>query len=112
MTDLRAKPQDLCMSDASPFQQHYEYQTVARLPDVLNDQFFMPLRAQLYAGDEITLCRFDNLGGDSRRKRKLLEIATVRVVSAGPDATAVPLFVTTYSDLAAAPAAAPAKKAA
>lgn len=92
MNDLRARATDICMADAMPFNQHWEYRTTWPLADVLHDQFFMPLRSQFRPGDSITLCRFD--GANAAHKHiRLLEVATVRVISAGADEKSVPLGV-------------------
>lgn len=91
--DLRVKPLDLCMSDAAPFCQHYECRTVNAIADVVHEHYFLPVRGQLYAGDEITICRFDKADA-TRREAKLLEVGTVRVVSSGANAKAVPLMLT------------------
>lgn len=92
MNELRAKPGDLCIADAMPFQQHHEYRCTHPIADVLHDKFFLPLRGQLYPGDAITICRFDKIDAQ-RRDAKLIEVATVRVVASGPNATAVPVLL-------------------
>lgn len=88
------------MGDAMPFCQTYQHRTAFALKDVIHDQFFMPLRSQLYAGDSITLCRFDRAEGH-RRDARLLEFATVRVVASSPGAQAVPLVL--VGDIVAVP---------
>lgn len=92
MNDLRAKPGDICMSDASPFQQHWEYRTVYPLAGILNDRFFLPLRDQLRAGDSVTICRYDTNDYNSR-EAQLLEVADVRVVCSGREHDVVKLHV-------------------
>ena len=82
MSELRARPSDICMSDAMPFQQHWEYRTTWPIKDVLHDKFFLSLRAQLRAGDGINICRYD--GADINHKGiSLIEFATVRVIASG-----------------------------
>jgi hypothetical protein len=93
MNDLRARALDLCMSEAMPFMQSYQYRTIHPVADVIHDQFFVQLRGQLYAGDEITICRMDSATA-GRRDAKLLEVGKVRVVSSGPNVDAVPLVLT------------------
>lgn len=92
MNELRAKPGDLCMSDAMPFCQHHEYRTGYPLAEVLHDRFFLPMRGQLYGGDSITICQFekDHVG---RREARLLALVTVRVISSSPAAETVPLLM-------------------
>jgi hypothetical protein len=92
MNEHRACPPDLCIAEAMPFQQHHEYRTHLPIADVVHDQFFLPLRGQLYAGDSITICRFDRANA-GRRDAVLVEVATVRVVASGPRADAVPLVM-------------------
>lgn len=88
MSELRAKPSDLCMADAMPFNQHYEYRTTWPLSELLHDRFFLPVRDQLRAGDQITLCRFDST---DERSKQLVEIVAVRVKRAGRGHDTVPL---------------------
>lgn len=85
----RAKPGDLCNGEV--FQIHKEYRTTLPLSEVVNDQFFVPLRDNICPGDRITVCRFTNTTV-GRRDTILQEIATVRVVAVSRDA--VSLFVT------------------
>lgn len=92
MDELRCKSGDLCMSDAAPFQQHWECRTTWPLADVIHDKYFLPMRNQLRSGDSITLCRYD-AADPSHQKLKLLEVANVRVLSAGMSAETVPLAV-------------------
>lgn len=93
MTDeLRARGADLCMSDAMPFQQHWEHRTTWPLADVLNDKYFLNVRDQLRAGDAITICRYD--GRDANHTTvQLLEVASVRIIACGRDKPNVPLVV-------------------
>jgi hypothetical protein len=69
---------DICMSDAMPFNQHWE----ARIPvpiEELGDlgTAFHSAFGSLLPGDQIEVCSFERVGGDWRR---LLEIATFRIV--------------------------------
>ncbi len=75
----RLKPGDITMADAMPFQQHFEARTALPLERVINDQWLLNQRDQIYAGDVISVCRMDVLTSD-RRGARLLEVATVRVV--------------------------------
>jgi hypothetical protein len=88
MSELRAKPQDLCKGDG--FQRHYQYRTTWPLAEVLHDKFFMPMRDYLFSGDTITLCRFDGLN-PAMAGINLLEMATVMIISSGRQQQAVPL---------------------
>lgn len=92
MTNFRARPGDLASVGAMPFQTHYEYATTLPLADVIHSEFFLPVRDQLWAGDCITLCRFDNPDFQNR-DRRLLEVATVRVVRSGRGHQDVPLHL-------------------
>lgn len=78
MNDHRAKPGDLCMSDAMPWCQHFEYRTDLPLKDITHDKFFLPVRDNLRDGDAITLCRFAKV--DKGTQEKLLEVVEVRVL--------------------------------
>jgi hypothetical protein len=88
---VQAKSNDMCMGEAMPFQQHYEYRTTLPLADVIHDKFFLPMRTQLYPGDSITLCRVNTATG-SRRDSVLSEIATVRVISSSQGAVPLALL--------------------
>lgn len=92
MNDHRARPADLCMSDAMPWQQHWEYRTTLPLADILHERFFLPVRTTLRPGDSVTFCRYD-MQDVTHKRCRLLEIATARVVASGEKAEAVPLFV-------------------
>jgi hypothetical protein len=90
--DLRARPLDVCMSDSMPFAQRWTCRTTWPLADILNDTFFLNMRATLRAGDMIRICRFDRM--DSNEKdAKLLETCEVIIVKSGAMATAVELAV-------------------
>jgi len=91
MNEHRAKTLDMCMANAMPYQQHYEYRTTLALSEVINDKFFLPMRGQLYPGDSITLCRLNSTNG-SRKDTILSEVATVRVISAGDDGVPLKLI--------------------
>lgn len=85
MSDYRAKAQDLCMADAMPFNQHFEYRTTLPLVEVIHDRFFLPVAGNLRAGDLINLVSFDRPVGPQHNGR-VVEIATVRVVEKRADA--------------------------
>lgn len=84
MNEYRAKANDLCMADAMPFHQHFEYRTTLPLDDALHDQFFLPVANNLRPGDEVTLVSYDRPPGP-RHDARIVEIATVRVVEKGRD---------------------------
>lgn len=92
MSDLRARPLDVCMSDSMPFAQRWTCRTTWPLADVLNDQFFLNMRQTLRAGDMIRLCRFDRIDSNDKDAR-LLETCEVIIAKSGPVATAVELAV-------------------
>lgn len=91
MTEQFCKPQDLCMTDAMPFQQRHECRTTLPLTDALTDRFFNNVRANLRAGDSIAICQYEAAPGN-HHKAKLVAFAEVRVSEIAPDA--VKLFVT------------------
>lgn len=92
MSDLRARPLDVCMSDTMPFAQRWTCKTTWPLADVLNDEYFLNLRQTLRAGDTIRISRFDR-NDSNDREATLLETCEVIVVKSGPSALAVPLAV-------------------
>jgi hypothetical protein len=92
MSDLRARPLDVCMSDSMPFAQRWTCRTTWPLADVLNDQYFLNMRQSLKAGDMIRICRFDRMDSNDKDAR-LLETCEVIVAKSGPAATAVELAV-------------------
>ena len=73
----RIKPADICMADASPFQQHYEVRTVHPLKQVAVGAAFTGLRAMLRPGDELSICQYDR---HSYRSARLVAFCKVRVV--------------------------------
>ena len=83
---LRAGANEMAMAEAMPYQQHWEWRTTWPLGDIISDELFLNLNAQLYPGDSITLCRYDTLANDRHRGSRLLEIVTVRVVTSGKEA--------------------------
>lgn len=85
MNEYRARAQDLCMADAMPFHQHFEYRTTLPLAEVLHERFFLPVANNLRVGDQITLLSYDRPQGPQHNGR-VLEIATARVVEKRADA--------------------------
>lgn len=92
MSDLRARPLDVCMSDTMPFAQRWCCKTTWPLADVLNEEYFLNLRQTLRAGDTIRISRFDR-NDSNDREAKLLETCEVIVASSGPAALAVKIAV-------------------
>lgn len=92
MSDLRARPLDVCMSDSMPFAQRWTCRTTWPLADVLNEHFFLNMRQSLKAGDMIRICRFDRIDSNEKDTR-LLETCEVIIVKSGASATAVELAV-------------------
>lgn len=92
MSDLRARPLDVIMSESMPFMQRWHCRTTWPLTDILNDQYFLNLRNVLHSGDTIRICRFDR-NDSNDRKAKMLETCEVAVLSSGPAEVAVPLAV-------------------
>ncbi len=92
MSDLRARPLDVCMSDTMPFSQRWACKTTFPLADVLNDQYFLNMRQSLRAGDTIRISRFDRNDANDR-DAKMLETCEIIIVSSGPAAQAVKIAV-------------------
>lgn len=92
MSDVRARPLDVCMSDTMPFAQRWCCKTTWPLADVLNEEYFLNLRQTLRAGDTIRISRFDR-NDSNDRDAKLLETCEVIVASSGPTALAVKIAV-------------------
>lgn len=74
---LRALPTQLCMAEAVPWGQRYNYHTRHPVEMVLDPQYFLPVRGQLRPGDEIRVCRVVD-----GRVRQLFDLL---VVQATPD---------------------------
>lgn len=88
MSDLRARPLDVCMADTMPFAQHWACKTTWPLADVLNNSYFLNMRQSLRAGDTMRISRFDR-NDSNDRDAKALETCEVIVISSGPSAEAV-----------------------
>lgn len=74
----RISPQDIVMSDAMPYQQHWEARivgTAETLGTALTPELFLSNRDRLRAGDQVSICAFE-----SRNWDVLTAIVTVRVV--------------------------------
>lgn len=89
MSEVRAKATNMCMADAMPFNQHWEYWDTVPVSEMLDQMFFLPVRNMLRAGDQVCLTRFDDT------RETLLEVATVRVVRKvdDPDAKRVEMLL-------------------
>lgn len=59
MTEYRAKPGNLCMAEAVPFGQRYNYHGDIPVKDMLHKQFFMPVRNHFRPGDTVRLVRVE-----------------------------------------------------
>lgn len=79
-TEHRAKTPDLCMSDAMPFQQHFEYRTQLPLKDIINERFFLPCGASLRPGDRIAVVRYDGPVA-AHHQARVVEFVSVRVIA-------------------------------
>lgn len=81
MKDRFCNPQDLCMADAMPFQQHFECRTQRPLAEVVADPlYFNNVRSNLRAGDHISICRYEGEPG-AHHDARVVEFCEVRVVS-------------------------------
>lgn len=77
---MRIHPQDFCMSDAMPFQQHYECRTEYPIDEIiLNRQALMSVRGNLRVGDRITICSYNTVNQKSGVSEGLTGIANARV---------------------------------
>lgn len=96
MTDappkVQVRPLDMCMSDTMPFAQRWTCRTTWPLADVLTEQFFLPMRQTLRAGDTVEIMRFDRNDSNDKDAR-LLEMGKVVIVKSGPAALAVEIAV-------------------
>jgi hypothetical protein len=88
MSDLRARPLDVCMADTMPFAQQWACKTTWPLADVLNNSYFLNMRQSLRAGDTMRISRFDR-NDSNDRDAKALETCEVIIISSGPLAEAV-----------------------
>lgn len=87
MNDYRARAQDLCMNDAMPFQQQFQYRTTLPLRDIVHERFFLPLAPNLRPGDQIRMVSYDRPSGGS-----VLEIVDVIVANKRPNAVVIVLL--------------------
>lgn len=85
--ERRCRPDDLCMSDAMPFQQHHEVRTTYPLSECINNRFFLDVRSRINAGDIIRMCRYVN-----DTWNEVIEIAEVAVLAS--DNTGVDITTT------------------
>ncbi len=83
----RIRPNDFCMADASPFQQHYEARTTHPLPLVACGEAFMDLRHNLRPGDEVAICQYDKADYRSARLVAFCKIRVVKVEVASVEVT-------------------------
>lgn len=78
---MRIYPQDFCMSDAMPFQQHYECRTEFPIDEVVLDrQALLTVRSNLRIGDKVTICSYKKVNQKSGVSEGLTGIANARVV--------------------------------
>ena len=74
----RIKPQDLTPTNSSPFMSTHGARIQAPLQAALADAgLFMTVRSNLYAGDEVTVCRY---GPGDWTKARILERAKVIIL--------------------------------
>jgi hypothetical protein len=72
----RIRHTQLCMADGMPFQQHHEARIAARnLEDVITDQLFMDVKANLREGDRVEI-----MGYHDTSFRLPTQFACVRIV--------------------------------
>lgn len=72
----RCRPDDVCMSDAMPFQQHWEVRTTYALKECINNSFLLDVRGRIRAGDIVRMCRYVN-----DTWQEVVEIAEVSVLA-------------------------------
>lgn len=89
--DYRAKAQDLCMNDAMPFQQQFQYRTTLPLREVIHERFFLPVANNLRTGDQIRIVGYDRPAGP-RHDGRVVEVAEVIVTDKRPEAIVLDLL--------------------
>lgn len=78
---FRLSPKNLCMSDAMPWQQHYEARIAGRdINDVLTPHLFIDVRANLKAGDEVMVC-----GYSDQTWKRLTQFVRLRIYAVSAD---------------------------
>ena len=83
---MRIKPNDLCMSDAMPFQQHHEARTTKPVEEVFDDKkSFLDVRGNLHVGDTVTICSYESISKNGDIMTDLQEFGSGRVVKIGLD---------------------------
>lgn len=77
---MRIHPQDFCMSDAMPFQQHYECRTEYPIEEIIVErEALMNVHGNLRVGDRITICSYETVNHKSGVSEGLTGIANARV---------------------------------
>ncbi|MDQ3096274.1 MAG: hypothetical protein M3Q82_10060 [Actinomycetota bacterium] len=75
------------MSDAMPFNQHFQARTTFPLVEVLDTEkcpdFFVAVRNRLRPGDKIEVTRFRTDDWSDQATQELIEIAFLRVIKSG-----------------------------
>lgn len=80
MSEERLKAVDLCMAEAVPFQQRHECRISCPIEEVLDGAYFTAVKANLRAGDVISVCRYADASF-----QKVLQWAELRVMEISPD---------------------------
>lgn len=79
---MRVKPQNMYMCEATSFGQRWTCATTDPLIAALTDEYFLPMRSQLYAGDEIRVCEVTSM---DRHTARVLRWVDLLVVEAAMD---------------------------
>lgn len=108
---MRIKPQNFCMSDAMPFQQHFEARTEGDIKEAMTDKTaFLDVRSSLRVGDRIAICSYRSIDKRGSNAEGLRGFGYVRVVDISKDAVemvseAPPVYIKQDTDQLSAPAA-------
>lgn len=70
---------DMCMSDAMPFSQHWEVRVPVPIEELNFNTALQACYAVLKSGDLINVCSFERNGGDWKRLREVVSLRVVAV---------------------------------
>ncbi len=92
------KAQDLAMTDAMSFQQHFEHRTILPIADLVHPLYFMPVAANLRVGDRVSVVRYNKPPAQHHGDAglRIMETAEFRIVSKTREA--IDIMVTSGPD--------------
>ncbi len=84
----RCNFQDLAMTDAMSFQQHFEHRTTLPIADITHKLYFMPVAANLRVGDRVSVVRYNKPPAQHHGDAgpRMMETAEFRVASKSREA--------------------------